>query len=145
MHDLDGTTQSEALSEVVKLRRDQDKLIGVIGSLPAKDLLRAVKLIRENSERIRSIQERHFPVLVSYDDQAAEDPQPTDFEMAIERERDVLKEVIRILEGALEKTDEPRLYVPLATERKKMADCQQNAIRARTRMRIEIVRPSEQE
>jgi len=148
MRDMDGMTRSEALSEVVKLRRDQDKLIGRIGSLPGNDLLRAAKLVRENSERIRAIQQRHFPTEVSYSDRVEEDPGPTDFEKAIGGERDVLKEASRILEEALEKSDEPRLYVRLAEERKRMADCLQNAIRTPTdRMHIievrEVVRPPE--
>jgi len=123
MHDLDGMTQSEALSEVVTLRRDQDKRIGMIGSASANDLLSAAKLVREHSKRIRRVQERHFPPVVSFSDQAADDSQPTAFEMAIEGEQDALKEVLRMLEEALEKTDKPRPYARLAAERTKMADC----------------------
>jgi hypothetical protein len=161
MNKWEGMTESEALSEVVKLRKEQDKLIGAKDSLTARDLIVVAKLIRENSERIRSIQEKHFqtrPVVtfreITADEKnqageeqnlTAEEPKPTELELAMERERDVLKEVIRLLEAALERTDEPRLYARLATERKKMVDCQQDAAPASGGVAIiEIVRHSEQ-
>jgi len=161
MNKWEGMTESEALSEVVKLRKEQDKLIGAKDSLTARDLIVVAKLIRENSERIRSIQEKHFqtrPVMtfreITADEKnqageeqnlTAEEPKPTELELAMERERDVLKEVIRLLEAALERTDEPRLYARLATERKKMVDCQQDAAPASGGVAIiEIVRHSEQ-
>jgi len=145
MRDLDGMTQSEALSNVERLRRDQDKLIDLTHSSPAKALLSAVKVIREHSERIRSIEERHLPAAVYCDSQRAEDPEATAFEAAVEGEVDVLNEAISRLDAAKEKTDDPVLFPRLATEREKMADCLQNAIRVRNRIRTVIVSPSEQE